>query len=565
MKLRWMIALSLSSLCCMPARVAQADALAAIPKEAVGFVCIPNPSEFDSDVKRMIESLGFGGMVPLPNNSVLQMMQAQLPAMKDMDQGSPLIVSIMPGDDVTQMNDTQVLMIPTKDPKAMLETLGSEETDGQLSVSIMNKTLAADTTDNYVLLADRPEILEEVEGSKGTMQSLVAAPVAKGMENLDLVIGLNVAALSDVVKPWLEDNLFPMMQAQANTAVEKESMELNEENLRNLIDGVNTVLVGLRMEEGGIAMRVVFDVIEGSEFAETVHVAVTKDSLLAGLPNENWALAAGQIIDKESIAAQRKNLDQMFSVYENADGVNKEKLTDFRESLGRWLDISRGYRMSISPASESSEGVVDMTMIATSTDSKEWMKLTQETFDKGKAMAADIDEDELTEALAAISMKSKGDEMIIGFDLSEISDIDDDQKDVIENLMGSEIALRMKTLNDKEVLITMGGGAARLAAIAGGSSSGNPEDLKGIKELAAFLPAERNSVTYIFVDQCIELARKVLVAIDEDDLPFITPEIDTPIAIVGSGGDDWTSADIVIPMEVIEAGRDIGMTMMGQQ
>ena len=94
------------------------------------------------------------------------------------------------GDDVSEMSDTQVLMIPTADPKAMLETLGSEESDGQLSVSIMNKTLVADTTDNYVLLADRPEILDEVEASKGTMQSLVAAPVAKGMDNLDLVIGI---------------------------------------------------------------------------------------------------------------------------------------------------------------------------------------------------------------------------------------------------------------------------------------------------------------------------------------------------------------------------------------
>ena len=55
-----------------------------------------------------------------------------------------------------------------------------------------------------------------------------------------------------------------------------------------------------------------------------------------------------------------------------------------------------------------------------------------------------------------------------------------------------------------------------------------------------------------------------MVAMDEEDLPFATPQVETPIAVTGTGGENWWRADLVVPMEVIAAGRDIAMTMMGQ-
>ena len=555
MKLRLITALCLSALFANPLFAGGAEVLTSVPGEAVGFVCIPDPGELDADVKSAIESLGFGGMVPLPDNSMLTMAQAQLPALKGLDREQPMIVAIMPGDDVENMDDTQVVMIPTKDPEAMLKDLNGSESGDHWTINIMGKSLVADAESNYVLIADRAEILDQVEASEGTMDKLLSSDVAGGMADLDVVIGLNVQALSSLITPWLEANLYPMLDAQASSDLEKDQMALQKKQIAKLLNGLNSMLIGIRMEDNALALRVVLGAKDGSELAKSMHVAVSSDSMLDGLPGGDWVLAGGQVMDLAQAKVQATNLDEMFSAYENAEGVDAAAMADLKSSLSRWMEISRGYRMSVS-AAEGGDGVIAATMIAKAENSEEWLKLTKQSFDKAKALLDGLGDD-LSEILDTMSMADADGGLNLKIDLSGLSKLDEDELEMIENIVGSDMSFEMKAVNDTDVLIYFGGEPA--------AASSSEAENAGINALADFLPTERNSVNYIFVDEAIELARKVLIAIDEDDLPFVTPEIEAPIAITATDGENWSMVDFVIPMEVIEAGRDIGMTMMGRQ
>ena len=93
------------------------DSLAVIPGDAVGFLCVPNPQALDADVQAAITKLGMAGAVPLPGNSVLALLHAQMPPLKKMDATGPLAVAFMPADSLQGLNDSQGMLIPCEDPQ----------------------------------------------------------------------------------------------------------------------------------------------------------------------------------------------------------------------------------------------------------------------------------------------------------------------------------------------------------------------------------------------------------------------------------------------------------------
>ena len=63
----------------------------------------------------------------------------------------------------------------------------------------------------------------------------------------------------------------------------------------------------------------------------------------------------------------------------------------------------------------------------------------------------------------------------------------------------------MKAVGPDRVLMSFGGGAERLAMLEQGINGKEQIDSAGMKEVDEFLPATRNSVTYLFVDRTIDL------------------------------------------------------------
>jgi hypothetical protein len=386
-----------------------------------------------------------------------------------------------------------------------------------------------------------------------------------GLDQMDIVVGVNIDKLSTIVGSMLQDKFAELLELQAESELDKKSAELQKKQIERLMDGMRTMVIGLRIEDDGIMLHMAGSVKEGSELSESVHMPVTANSLLNGLPKENWAMAIGQLADEKQMRNQNKSLDEMFEVYQATEGIDKEELGRLRKKVETLTLMYRGYRGAVVPL-ETADGVVGVHMIADFEDSNQALTLTKEIFELGKVLVGDVDE-KIATIFEAVEFESDGDVSVLNVNLEKIEQIDEDQLEMIEAVIGPEVAIRMLKLDDKRVLMSFGGGQDRLQKLA--KDSADPvisrEKHAGLEPLSAFLPAERNSVTYIFVAQMIELGRAVLNALDEDDLPFPTPEVTVPVAVTATGGENWWSVDAVIPMEVIKAGRDIGMTMLGRR
>ena len=97
-----------------------------------------------------------------------------------------------------------------------------------------------------------------------------------------------------------------------------------------------------------------------------------------------------------------------------------------------------------------------------------------------------------------------------------------------------------------------------------GSADAPLDDDPGIKRVAALLPKDRNSVVYVALDNIFTLVGNINKALEEEDeFPIQLGELNAPLALVGRGGDGWTQADIFIPTELLVAGKDAIMTMVG--
>ena len=540
------------------------DSLSVIPGEAMAFVCIPNPQALDADIQTSITKLGLGGMVPLPGNSVLSMLEAQAPPLQKMDANKPLAVVVMPADTLPGLNKSQAMLIPCDDPESIIQEFNGQQADnGSWTVNVFGTELQADVRQKHLILAERAELVQGIKKSSKTMGDLLPAPVRMGMADLDLIIGLNLAKLSSLVEPLIESRLFPILESQAESSLEKQSVEINKRQIKQLLEGMETMIIGLRLEESGLAFRLTGSVKAGSELSKSTHMRVTDESLLKGLPSERWSIVSGQVADEMQMQAQFDNLQPMLEAFKSSDGVDESTLASLQDTLKKWLLGSRGYQMSLTPLSENSDGVVGICMVVHCQDSQQWLQQTEEAIRLGRELASTAD-NEATEFLNAFSVTTSDGIVVMEIDMSQLDAIDEDQQEMIAGVLGSEAILRMKAVGPDRVLMSFGGGVERLAELEQGMAKNGDPQSAGINDISEFLPAQRNSVTYVFVDQTVELVRRVLMAMDEEDLPFPTPQVDVPIAVTATGGENWWRADFVVPMDVISAGRDIAMTMLGQ-
>ena len=157
------------------------DSLSVIPGDAVGFVCIPNPKSLDADVQTSITKLGLAGAVPLPGNSVLSMLEAQVPPVQKMDATRPLAVVFMPADSLQGLNKSQAMLIPCQDPKALIQEFNGKQGDNETwDVSVMGTNLQASVRQKHLVLAQGAELVQQIKDSSESMADSAPSPGPRG-------------------------------------------------------------------------------------------------------------------------------------------------------------------------------------------------------------------------------------------------------------------------------------------------------------------------------------------------------------------------------------------------
>ena len=571
----------LATLClalCLPPMARAKDplkrALSAIPADAVAFVLVPSIEQADADFQRTIEQLGLG-MMPYfqpPMNSISGLMGQYLQMKEGLDTAGPLAVVVMPFDMPMEMSAKQALIVPASDPKALLEGMGGTAGEGDVwTVGIMGMPHQAVAGKDHVVLSMNPEIAKSVAGCEKSIASTLEKSELEALEKLDLALWVNGDVLITKFRQQIDGMLQMMMAIQA--AQQPLMAEAQQAQMKMFVDGIARGIIGVSLDEGGLGLRFMMTMKPESEMAKLYTIHTTKRSLLKGLPAGKYIGAFGQVVDPEQTKASIKQaIEPYLAVLKGQEGVDPEQVDRVRSSLEEWAVLAKSMRGSIEATPPGPEGLFAGNLIFETTDSGKWMELARKLV--GEALAFKLSDDDFKEFMELVSHKADVEEIggvkvdHIKIDVMELAKREDAPEEDVENwlkVIGKEgIVFRMGAVDSKTVVVCLGGKESTARLIERAKANDAPlDDDTGIKKVSRHLPEERQSVGFLALDNVVELVRNIADAMDEEMPPILMPPIQAPLALSGTGGKDWMQADLLVPTELMIAGKNVGMMMMG--
>ncbi len=558
------------------------EALAGIPQDAIGFICVPSLKQLDTDYAQAIEDLQLGMFVPPPMNSIVEILKQQLPMLEGIDGEGSLSVVFMPAATLMELQNSQVLLIPTKDPKAMAEAMGGQVGEGGIwNINMMGQPAFAVLGEKRLVVAAGAETAKAVKESKAGIKDKLKSSDLEALAGLDVAVWLDGEKLLTLARPMIDGLLGPVMAMQgAAGGLDAKAAEMNKKRMEMFMDGVLSVSFGLALDKAGLGLRGAWTSKPGSELTKQTKVRPTTDSLLQGLSGSKYMLAFGQTADPDTSRASVDQLDPFFEIGEDVEGIDPAKLTKLKGLVKELAPMTTAMRGSVVSLAPGSDGLVGATVVFETTDSKRHFELFGKLFDLGKEMASDAakiegaDEEEIKMFVDAATYKTEAEDIEgvkvhqLSFDLSKIEDLEDeDWLEDLANIIGKDgLMVRMAPIDAKTVVIGFGGGKDHMASAikhAGTKKAALDEDA-GIKKVAAVLPKERAAIFCLAIDQILIGIDNIMKALEEEEgLPVKMPIIDAPIAMQVTGGDGWGRGDLFLPTELLVAGKNAGMMMMG--
>ncbi|MGD2110405.1 MAG: hypothetical protein PVI86_13575 [Phycisphaerae bacterium] len=554
--------------------------LATIPGDAMGFVLVPSLKTLDADYQQAVMDMGLQPMVQPPFNSLVGALKTFMPMLGGLDESGPLAVVFMPAASLPEISMSQALLVSTKDPKAMIEAMGGQAGEGGLwSVTLMGQPAHAAAGKDRVILAQQARIVTAVKESKSNIATRLKPETRKAFANLDVAIWIDADRLFKLIKPLVDGFMTTAMaMQQASGGLEAKSAEINKKNMDAFFEGTSTLLMGVALDKGGLGLRGAMEAKAGSELIKQLSVRTTTESLLGGLPASDYLFAFGETIDPGQMESATEQLDVLLTPPADAEGVDTETMKKLKGLLKEAVLLLTGLRGTVEALPPGPDGLFGLSLIIDTSDSRKAIELKTELIEHAKALAVGMaekaGEDEVVELAGALMLNAEAEEiggvkvMHAGFDLEKIKSIDDEDREDIFKVIGKEgLLFRMAPVNAKRIVASFGGGKGRMAALMeSAKKDAAPLEVDaGITKVAGALPAERASVAYLAADRILASVNQVLTTLEEDALPVTVAPIHAPLAMATRGGDGWVEFDMFFPTELLVAGKNAAMTMMGQQ
>ncbi|MCO6436128.1 MAG: hypothetical protein J5J06_03480 [Phycisphaerae bacterium] len=561
---------------CLAMAGSMKDVLRTIPGDAMGVLAVPSLKQLDTDYQQSIKDLGLGDMVAPPFDSLIGMLKANLPMLEGIDEAGAFAVVVMPANNLFEIKMKQALIIPAKEPRAMLEKMGATPGEEDTwNVNFMGTPTVAMTGEKHITLAMMKPTLDAIKKSERNLADTLPAYELDAMDGLDIALWLDAATLVKMIKPMIDVGF-----AQAAMAAESDSgsfqakqMELSKKQMDMLLDGAGQVLLGISVSPTGLGMRFLLKAQTGTELASQMQLSNTKDSLLSGIPDGKYLVAGGQVMTEEQAKASKDQIEAYANLLESIEGIDKAKLDEIRNTLKDWSANIRGLRFVAEMLSGGND-LLGAAVVFETTDGQKWISMTTGVIEKARELAMSADKTEggeLTTAMKALTLKRDAEDVNgvkvqqLSFDLSKM-DVDEEDIEDINKVIGKEgITIRMGAAGDKAAVITFGGGKDYFARVAKAAKSNEAALAKnpGIQTVTKGQPEALNQVFFMAPDRILETINAVMTRMEEEPLPVKVPELTSPVAMIGVGGDGWSRMDLVLPMEVLKAGKDMAMTMMG--
>ena len=554
------------------------QALSAIPADAMGFVCVPSIKDLDRDYQQAINDLELQALLQPPMNSIVGLLKQKLPMFENVDEEGFLAVVFMPAQVLFEIQQKQVMLVPAKDPKAMIEALQGQPGEGDVwTLSMMGQPFHAAIKRNMVIFGQSAEIVKTVKASEGGIDQKLQASELKVLEGLDLAVWFDGDRFLKLIKPMADMAInAPLLSQPPSNPLEAVSIEMNKKNMELFFEGISSLCLGVGMDAAGLGLRGTITTKPGSGLARQWKVRTTTGPLLDGLPAAKYIIAAGQLSDPDQSREAVKNLDPFFAAFEGIEGIDRAKVGQLKGLTHEWLPMMTGLRVSIEGLPAGPHGLIGISVLADTTDSKKWLESLGKGVDLLKQIIASmegtpLDDDDFRMIARAIKHDTEAEEIDrvkvhhLKVDFAKIDDLDEEDVEELMKVIGKDGALvRMAPVNGKTVAATFGGGPIRLAKLIKQAKTDETPlaNDAGVKKVAPSLPKDRASVCYIALDQGVVLAKRIMQALDEEPFPVEVPELDAPLVLSVTGAEGWIRLDLLFPKELLLAGKNVVMAMM---
>jgi hypothetical protein len=553
-------------------------ALASIPGDAVGVVCVPSVKGLDEAYQQAIVNLGLQDLVPPPMNSLVGLLKQNLPMLEGIDESGMMAVVFMPAPTPFELMAKQALLIPVKDPKAIIETMGGVAgEEGLWAVDMMGQTAHVAMGKNQLIMAQMPDVAKAIKNSQASLGSKLEATDLKALGGLDLFLWVDAERLLTMLRPMLEGLMAPAMAMQQSAGgFQAKSAELNKQNLDMMFDGLRTMTVGASLDGAGVGLRFIMTTRPGTEFAKQVQLTNTSDSLLQGLPGGDYLMVLGETWSAAQSQSAMKNLEPMMAMGQDVEGVDPEKLGRLKGLLEEVVPLLTNVRVVIEPlAPGSADGLIGLGALIGTTDSAKLLDLKGKLVELAMEMLADaaakLEDEELGQLKEALVYQREAEQIAgapvqhVGLDLSKVEDIEEEDREDVLKVIGKDgLLFRLAPADPKTVVVAFGGGQERMAAwLKQAREGGAPlEADAGIKKVSPHLPKERAQVMYVAADRALTVVNNVMTALEEERLPVQIPPVNAPLAMTTCGGDGWMRFDMFAPTELLVASKNAAMMMM---
>jgi hypothetical protein len=536
-----------------------------VPHDAWGFIAAQSLDRLDEQAGKLKASLGLAFPTP-----ITPMALGMLNLTDVVDTANPVCAIMMNADkfgvDAEGSGKTDhavVLILPAKDPKAMLERLAAESvSEGLSKCKLMDEEAYVATKGKFLILGPSKDCVTAVAKAKKTLDEGLDSARSAAMAKSDLYFSISLGAIVSTYK----DRFLPMIMMMS-AAADPEGSSIKRVVKR--FEEISSFDLGLRIDDKGVNLMLLALPKEGSDLAMlTGDEKNSEDSFLKTLPKEKFLVAFGGNVVKSEHSEKIGSNSPMADIVKMTGGGEErdaKAVETLDKAFNKLQKLMSSYAVSISALPEGSEGMFGAAIVAQTTDAKEFVEGVRKVY----AAAWKISKsEEVTQAKEGIihtpdaESTDGGKVDTIKFDMKALAELTKSGEDEIkkfEQFLGKDFTIRFGAVDDKHFVLSFGGGKKRHESVCSAvKSSGDPlSSDAGIAELSSQLHTPRGGEFYAAVDNITQTIKTVLKAMgEEEEFPFDMPTINAPLAASSAVVGKVSRVDVVVPMKLIKAVKE---------
>ncbi|MEK6642502.1 MAG: hypothetical protein AABZ08_01220 [Planctomycetota bacterium] len=540
----------------MPLQAARAgdlkEMLQLVPDDTWGFVVAKSLTNVDDKAAQMkdIFSLPFDGAL---SDMALGMLQLG----DTIDKSSPVCAMMLDPNKFGGQEKSTAILVPAKDPKALLAKLGAEEAvEGISKCTVMGEPAFAGIKGKIVILSPSEECTTKILKTKKSIGDSIVDSRLGVMTQSDVYVSISVRSILAAYK----EMIMPMVQMMAGSSGVGGA---DIEKMFKIFEEVHAFEIAITLDKAGFSFVFLAVPHEGSDlqglFADQKN---TSDSILSLLPKEKFMFAFGGMATQSEhaekfggehpISGVLKAMTQGAELDQDALNTVDAEFIKIQKSIKR-------YALSFS-ALPKGDSMIGSALVAEVSDAKEFLSGVRKLY---KAFST-VSEDEDFGAIKKCVIHSADAETVAGkkvdtikIDFAAMPDADQEDLKKMEKVIGKEFIIRFGAVDDKHVAVSFGGGTKRFETICGSIKSGEKLATdSGITAASGNLPSPRTSELFAAVDTIVSVVSEIAKATGEEALPFEFPTLNAPVAASMCVQDKISRTDLMIPMKLLKAGKE---------